>query len=661
MDDLKYYTSIARALGPWSFGQAVVRRVRRLVRTEAAPREIVSDAAAARFPLDDGLQWAPALSALLPGAADRLRHEAITLLNGETDCFGQTVPIAFDRDPISKKIFALGSSAQIDLFVGGADPRGAWEIGRLTHLLTLARAHAADLVHGADVAFVEGVRAFAKACPTGRGVQWTCTEEVALRAVNLALGYGLLRETASGRAIKTQMHSLLDAHGRHIEANLEDGGAVLTNHYVGDLLGLLAIGTLFPALPRAHRWAEMSKRELSAQIVQQIRGDGGHFESSTGYHRLALELFLAAELICRSAGSSLGPEGFARLVAMITFARGYLKPGGRAPQVGDTDSCRALWLGSRHTLDHSYLPALGAVLFGDARLKIPDTDAPEELFWIAGADGVRRYRGLAPGDKMSSVCFPESGLAILRSGDDYVSFACTPNGQGGCGGHAHNDKLALEVVFDGRDCIVDPGSFVYARDPVLRDRFRATAAHSTVQVDGREQAEFVHGRLFALPEQAEARITTFETADEFDRVVGEHTAWRPIIHRREVTLHKRLGIIVVRDRLEADGRHLLESRWALADTKCRSRQATLTEVAAMSRVCGNAALAFDRAVEIGPAAAPIALLLFSTIPTASIHFDESWYAPGYAQRVSSTTIRRRAITNGPITLTMVLFPLRSKC
>ena len=54
-------------------------------------------------------------------------------------------------------------------------------------------------------------------------------------------------------------------------------------------------------------------------------------------------------------------------------------------------------------------------------------------------------------------------------------------------GHGHADALSIQLITDGRPILIDPGTFCYVCPE--RDRFRGTAAHNTLQVDGRDQAQ----------------------------------------------------------------------------------------------------------------------------------------------------------------------------
>ncbi len=79
----------------------------------------------------------------------------------------------------------------------------------------------------------------------------------------------------------------------------------------------------------------------------------------------------------------------------------------------------------------------------------------------------------------------DSGYVVFRHGDDQAVFDVGPLCPPHLPPHGHADALSFVLWGDGRPVVVDPGVGAYTGP--LRNRFRATAAHNTVEVDGASQ------------------------------------------------------------------------------------------------------------------------------------------------------------------------------
>jgi len=100
-------------------------------------------------------------------------------------------------------------------------------------------------------------------------------------------------------------------------------------------------------------------------------------------------------------------------------------------------------------------------------------------------------------DGLVQAGYPDFGLFVFQSHRVYLAIRCGPQGQGGFGGHAHNDQLGIELNVDGQDWIRDAGTYLYTPSPAHRDRYRSTNAHFTPRIDGAEPAGLDLG-LFEL-------------------------------------------------------------------------------------------------------------------------------------------------------------------
>jgi hypothetical protein len=128
-----------------------------------------------------------------------------------------------------------------------------------------------------------------------------------------------------------------------------------------------------------------------------------------------------------------------------------------------------------------------------------------------------------------TVAYPEFGIYIYRMPRFFLALRCGAIGQNGRGGHAHNDQLSAELYMNGKEVVRDPGSYLYTPLPERRNQFRATTAHFTPQVGGKEQNPWPPGGkgLFRLEDRARAECLYF-AADGF---VGRHHGFGKPVYR----------------------------------------------------------------------------------------------------------------------------------
>lgn len=82
-----------------------------------------------------------------------------------------------------------------------------------------------------------------------------------------------------------------------------------------------------------------------------------------------------------------------------------------------------------------------------------------------------------------------------------------------------------------REILVDSGTFTYVGDARERDRFRGSAAHNTVRVDGLDQAD--PSGPFGWTHPPAVRVLNFQSREAYDFVDAE-CRYRGIIHHRRV-------------------------------------------------------------------------------------------------------------------------------
>ncbi|HEU4714688.1 MAG TPA: alginate lyase family protein [Pyrinomonadaceae bacterium] len=419
-------------------------------------------------------------------------------------------PAEWNRDPRSGYLWPLAHHRDIKVMRSdGSDIRIVWELNRLAHFITLGRAYKLTGDERFATAFMDQLRSWNEQNPYGRGPNWQCAMEVALRAINLIAAFELFR---SSPQLDTQfLLHLFQQHGNYIRRNLEFSYIATSNHYLSDVAGLLWLGVMLPELRDAESWRDSGLKEMLREMDKQVLPDGTDFESSTGYHRFVTELFLYSFWLCRENGIEIEKRYWDKLYAMLRYIRAYVRPDGFAPLIGDTDGGQFLPLEQRRGDDHAYVLEIGARVFNDPSLREKVT---------------------------ASQAFPHAGVYIMRHEDLYLCLNTSDAGIDGRGSHGHNDALSIEVSAGGCAFIVDPGTCIYTGDLDKRHQFRSTAYHSTVKIDGVEQNTIERDLPFVIGNEARPRVLLWET----DKIVAEHYGYQrlknPVTHRRTIIFER---------------------------------------------------------------------------------------------------------------------------
>jgi heparinase II/III-like protein len=528
--------------------------------------------------------------AIINSAEAALRGE-FSLLGHVSLSFGDPPhsPIDWSLEPVSGKRAPLRHWSNLHPLdpLGGGDPKVVWELNRHAHFVTLGQAYWLTDDHRFSAGFVDQVSAWIDANPVGMGINWASSLEIALRSIAWLWALGLCAD--SGEVTPDFFSRLLKsliAHGRHIERYLSYYFSPNT-HLTGEALGLFYLGIALPEISRAEGWRKLGLQILLDQATKQARADGVYFEQSSYYHRYTTDFYTHLFALTRANNGMIHCEAEAmlrrKLEAMLDHLMWITRPDGTSPLFGDDDGGRLIKLAARPANDFRDTLAVGAAVLERGDWKYVAGAAPAEMLWLIGQDGVACYDRLrAEAPLEISKGFRSSGYFMMRDGwrrdSSFVLIDCGPHGaEIGCG-HAHSDALSIEFASGGVTWLVDPGTFVYAADPMTRDEFRSTAAHNTVTVD--DQPQSVASTPFSWRTAAKCRLHEFA---EYDGVVffqGSHDGYErlrdPVTHTRSALYLQSdpgsdlPGLLIVRDQFIAKKCHRYALRYHFAPD-CEAR------------------------------------------------------------------------------------------
>ena len=262
----------------------------------------------------------------------------------------------------------------------GVDIKIPWELSRLQHLpsLVLVAQKSTDEERIALISEVVcQILDFIMANPIGMGVNFNCPMDIGIRNANVLLALdwcdqidntGLLNED-----VKSILYSYISASTTHILENIEYREGLTSNHYLGNVLGVLYAGAYLNDDPKADHWLYFGIQEIESCMQRQFFNDGTNFEGSTSYHRLSAEMMAWASLLLLQTPSTrlkrlqdlnikeweytprltksvkrqvhsskfvLSNSFWTKLVKSAKFCEVIAKPNGDACQFGDNDSGR---------------------------------------------------------------------------------------------------------------------------------------------------------------------------------------------------------------------------------------------------------------------------------------------------------------------------------
>ncbi|MDR7361991.1 heparinase II/III domain-containing protein [Nocardioides marmoribigeumensis] len=448
------------------------------------------------------------------GVAARTRclDDARQVVNQGTRVFGRRVPTGaraeWGTDPLTGEVWPETTPWwQIDIRSEArlSDVKYVWEAGRHRDLVVLARASVLDPVGPWFDHMVLMVERWVRECRPERGIHWYSSLELALRAVAWAQVIALVGDRLHPD-LRARMDHQLMASARHILVELPyTFSSMKNNHLLGDGLGLVVLGLMFPE--RGKNWRKIGDRLMLMQLRRHMRPDGFMIEDSLSYHRFVLEMLIVRYL--------LGGAPDELRCAMEAAGIGLLRLGvldGPVPQFGDWDEGRIL-------VDSG--PAGSTAGSAWASLALSGFDVPlstadeyDELAWYLGPE-----RGHRPLPSLDEGCVQAGYFVRLDAGARRLWFKI-----GGGPSHQHADLSSVWIRDGERWLLEDPGTGTYNGPLHIRNGFRTSAAHTVRVPLGGDQ--LLPHRAFRWLRSVRSAASSAGRVDDCVAVLSVHNAFQ---------------------------------------------------------------------------------------------------------------------------------------
>lgn len=415
--------------------------------------------------------------------------------------------------------------------------------------------------------------------PFLQGPAYISSMELALRWISIYRTICIMK-TPPDENLMRSLAGLAHASGKFILSRLSTHSSA-GNHLIVESVGLFWIAQALCDSSDAIRWRRIARKLLWEQIPAQIHPDGSPKEQSFWYLGFVLDAVCHYLLI---EDKDVIPETFLnRVEKAFEFVDCMVTDSGNFPDFGDRDDGYVL----RDDNDYS-----GSQFF---RLLTVGGNYFNRSEWIRGHSHDQGWFQFSNGNKKETIfdkhaseeitgekppsmkTYPDGGMTLMKRGEGRLLFRHSHLGLGNTCGHGHADALAILFSWKKTPVLIDVGSGQYNGSQEVRNYFRSTIAHNTIEIGKKNQAEIVGP--FLWKESYNTKILSSGKIQGLF-VEAEHDGYFrdfSVIHRRKVEWNDDRKIIIT-DSLHGKGEHQITGAFHLG--RCKGVKVCNSEVLA---------------------------------------------------------------------------------
>ena len=464
----------------------------------------------------------------LPGvpATDNWKHYRI--YNTEFDLTG---PIDWHFSDNSGKRWPACHYARINYRPGNpyGDVRVNWELSRLQFLPAMA---------ATDEDLAKSILAdWLVKNPYLHGPGYLVSMEVALRWISIYWAVCLFKEPIDA-SLRQDLAGLAIASGKFIESRFSTHSSA-GNHLIVEAVGLFWIGKALQKEKTGKRWLRKAREILWKQTLIQLNPDGTNQEQSFWYLGFVVDALFHYLLL--EDRRVISRQVISRIEKATEFMHEMILPDGSFPDYGDRDD--GLVFRVNDSYKESPFPGIfniGAFFFNrpdwfkdcycaHERLGFWTNKTPQKPTTLDLGNNPIEYS-----DTPQLKTYTDGGMTLMKWGNGRLLFRHAPLGLENTCGHGHADALSILFSWENTPVLIDLGSGQYNGNQDIRNFFRSTIAHNTVEVDGENQAKITGP--FMWEKSYETSLIGAEKLPSFF-AEAYHTGYKKrfgVVHKRRI-------------------------------------------------------------------------------------------------------------------------------
>ena len=323
------------------------------------------------------------------------------------------------------------------------------------------------------------------------GPSYLSSMEVALRWISIYWAVSLFKKPLDKNFVQN-LTGLAVASGKYIN-NLLSTHSSAGNHLIVESVGLFWIGKALGGSKQGEKWIGKAIGIIKEQIKRQINSDGSNKEQSFWY--LGFVLAAAITYILLEEKQYISSEIDNRIEKMLEFVYEMTDEKGQFSDYGDRDDGYCF----RTIREYHESPFPGLLNIGSLIFNRPDLARDSQRFlsqikfWtkkVRHKDRLHRIKKKA-NRKTKIKNYNKGGMTLMKWNKGRLLFRHASLGLSNMYGHGHADALSVIFSWESIPVIIDLGSGQYNGNQDIRNYFRSTIAHNTIEIGGKNQAKIL--------------------------------------------------------------------------------------------------------------------------------------------------------------------------
>lgn len=376
--------------------------------------------------------------------------------------------------------------------------------------------------------------------PYNIGINWNSNLEVAIRSISIINFIFKL----NNKKILEKYKMLLFLHGNHIYNDISyTEKCIPNNHVIGEAAALYCLSNLLNFEGR-EKWISKSKQILE-KYSYHFHEDGTYEEASLSYQRFTLQMYMMVFIFSSIVKDEFLKDKIIEIIKQsLIFFSSIEKPNGKYPDFGDNDEgLYFLVLNKRSFSD--FVKSLRSIF--DSRINYyGEIQELENIYNIKfSLNKIKKCINKEFFEVGKYYCYKKN-LNYIFSHNQKQLF------------HSHSDGMALELVLENKNILIDSGTFNYNLDINKRRYYRGTKSHNTVWLGEDQSLQIGSFRWISKLKQSMKFIKEQEK-----RIIEGEIILKNKKHRRKIQFNENLTEIRIEDDiLNVDG---LELNWIFSN------------------------------------------------------------------------------------------------